>query len=486
MSESNEFLFSLHQFILSVLGLFFLYFAWKDQASGTYEPLKRISAITLASTFAGIFLGLFFYLLNEWGATSLFISLTLALVITLSLFDPKFAVSLFIFMLISRPWEFFKSPLMLSMPRDIFILCLLSFLGQKIIRRQYYFQWNFASTLMFLYASWTFFSLIPSHNAVSAMIEFNDVFIKGIIVYFLIVNVIDKKDYVLPVQSALVLGVSEKAIMAFYKSQVLKEVADGERLTSVGILENSNDIAAIMILAIPFTLSFFKNIGSTFLRYSISVVFLSFYFFLVWESKSRGAVLAIGMLIVAWLWLKAQNKKIATTIVLFGMLASVFAINSIDRKAEDIEGSTSNRKVYWGAAVNMAIRNPVFGIGYHNYPLRLLEFTNGHVGTEGKHKTAHSTWLLALAESGFIGFFFYIGIWLFTLRSSWKMKESHPEFFLALISYGTAISFLSHTYMLYPYILLGLTSAAGQFYARENSCFSVNEIRYGLLTREYS
>lgn len=482
--KGHDFQFTLHQFTLLALTLFFLYFAWKDQVSGTYERLKRVSASVLVPLFIGLFLGLFLLFLQQWGPTALFVALPLSILVTLSLFDPKYAVSLFIYMLIARPWEFFENSMMSSMPRDLFVVCFLSFIGQKIIRRQYFFQWNFASTLVFLYAAWTFFSIIPSQNAVHAMISFDEVFIKGIVVYFLIVNVVDKKEYILPIQSALVLGISEKAIMSFYQSQILKVVADGERLTSTGILENSNDIAAIMILAIPFTLAFFKTFRYPVFKNILGLLIFSFYCFLVWESKSRGAVLAIGTLVIAWMWLKASNKKLASFIVVCGLAFSIVAINSIERKAEDIEGSTSNRKIYWTAALNMAVRNPAFGVGYSSYPHRLMEFTNGHVGTEGRHKTAHSTWLLALAESGFMGFFFYIGIWIFTFKSAWGMRETHPEFTLALISYGTAITFLSHTYMLYPYILLGLTVAAGQFYAKQTEAPVASGLSGALLTKE--
>ncbi len=422
--ESLEFQFTLHQFALSVLSIFFVYFAWKDQAAGTYDRLSRVSSKTIVALFSGLLIGLFAMFMQEWRASALFIALPLSMLIILSVFDPKYAVSLFIFMLISRPWEFFTNPLMSSMPRDLFILCLISFLAQKIIRKRFYFQWNFASTLMFLYAAWTFFSIIPAHNVVKALIDFDDIFIKGVMVYFLIVNVVDKKEYILPIQAALVLGITEKAIMSFYKSQILKVVADGERLTSTGILENPNDIAAIMILAVPFTLAFFKNIKYCMIKYTLGLLVFSFYCFLVWESKSRGAVLALGTLVIGWMWLKAQSKKLATLIVVGGLALAVFAITSIERKAEDIEGSTSNRKIYWTAAMNMAVRNPVFGVGFSNYPVRLLEFTDGHVGTEGKYKTAHSTWLLALAESGFMGFFFYVGIWIYTFKSAWGMRNS--------------------------------------------------------------
>jgi O-antigen ligase len=466
MITGDDFLFTLHQFIISTLCLFFVYFAWRDQAAKTFDRLEHVNLKIIGPLLIGIFLGLFMLFLYEWGSLGIIISFAFALLITFSIFDPKYAVSFFIFLLISRPWEIFKDQMMAGMPRDIFILCFLSFIGHKIIRKRFYFQWNLASAFVLFFAIWTFFSIIPSGQIVGAMIDYEEVFIKGIIVYFLIVNVVDKKEFILPVQSALVLGITEKALMSFYNSIFLGKVSDGDRLTSVGIFENSNDIAAIMILVIPFTLAFLKGITNTIIRYFLGLIIFSFYFYLIWQSKSRGAVLGVGALAVAWFWLQAKNKKVASFIVVIGMITSLGVMSLIKRDAEDVEGSTSNRKIYWGAAINMGIRNPLFGVGYNGFPLNLLTYTDGHVGTEGKHKTAHSTWLLALAETGIVGFGFYVGIWVFSFKSAWVMRNDHPEFLLGMLSYGTAITFLSHTYMLYPYILLGLTVASGQFYIK--------------------
>ena len=483
MIAGDDFLFTLHQFIISTLCLFFLYFAWRDQAAKTYDRLERVSLKVVAPVLIGLFVGLYFLLLKEWISGGVVLPLAFALLITLSIFDPKYAVSFFIFLLISRPWEILKDQMMSGMPRDIFILCFLSFIGHKIVRKRFYFQWNLASAMVLFFAVWTFFSIIPSGQIVGALIDYNEVFIKGIIVYFLIVNVVDKKEYILPIQSALVLGITEKAIMSFYNSIILGIVSDGDRMQGIGILENSNDIAAIMILVIPFTLAFLKEIKSSIIKYFIGSLIFSFYFFLIWQSRSRGAILGVGTLAVAWFWLKAQNKKMATFIVIIGMSASLGVMSLIKRDAGDIEGSTSNRKIYWGAALNMGVRHPVFGVGYTGYPLNLLTYTNGHVGTEGKHKTAHSTWLLALAETGIIGFIFYCGIWIFSLKSAWAMRFAHPEFLLAMLSYGTAITFLSHTYMLYPYILLGLTVASGQFYMKQNEEVPTKGLEGALLAK---
>jgi hypothetical protein len=83
--------------------------------------------------------------------------------------------------------------------------------------------------------------------------------------------------------------------------------------------------------------------------------------------------------------------------------------------------------------------------------------------------TVHSTWLLALAETGFVGFFFFIGIWISAFISAWKIKYTHPEFILALTGYGVVITFLSHTYMLYPWILLSASIATGKFVSKKTS-----------------
>lgn len=484
MYVSDPFLFSLHQFVLLTLCLFFLYFAWKDLFSGTFDHLKQSNRRFVGGILVAIWLGMSGLLLIEWGAQGIILALCFGFLISFSIYDPKYAVAFFVFLLISRPWELINNPMMASMPRDIFMLCFLSFLAHKIIRKRFYFQWNYATACVLFFAIWAFFSLLTADHMTYGMMKYEEIFSKGIIIYFLIVNVIDKKEYIMPVQTALVLGITEKALMSFYNSAILGKVADGDRLLSVGILENSNDIAAIMILAIPFTLVFSRSMKSKVAKFLyISVVF-SFYGYLIWQSKSRGAILGVGALLVTWYWLQAKNKKIASFMVVAGLIMSLGAMSLIKRNDEDIDGSTSNRKIYWMTAIKMGIKRPLLGVGYYGYPFNLLTYADGHVGTEGQFKTAHSTWLLALAETGIPGFIFYMGIWFFALRASWTMRYAHPEYLMALASYGTAITFLSHTYMLYPYILLGLIVASGQFYLTSKEKVQINGLEAAKLRQE--
>lgn len=460
LEESYTFL--VNQFTTALLCLFFIYSLWRDYNGQSSAAFKRLDIKIIVPLFASIFVSLFVYFLSSFGVPAFFLAFCFSLAITFSIYDPKYAVSFFIFLLISRPWEIFPNELMLAMPRDVFFICFVSFLAHKALKKQFYFEWSLTTLLVLTFAAWTFFgAAVAGHSAV-ALNEYSEVFIKGIIAYLLIVNVIDREDVILPVQCALILAICEKAAVSFYKSFILGDVASGDRLTSVGILENSNDIAAILILGIPFLVMFFKDLRPKALGYFFALIGLSVLVLLVWQTKSRGAILSLGALTVTALWLKAQNKKIATILVVLGSLTAIGLVSTIKRDAADLEGSTSNRIIYWKAGLNMGIRNPLFGVGLAGYNRNLLQYAEGHVGTEGKNKTIHSTWLLALAETGIPGFLSYMMLWPLALIAAYRMKEKRPEYFLAIIAYGLAISFLSHTYMLYPYILIAMTIASAR------------------------
>jgi O-antigen ligase len=105
----------------------------------------------------------------------------------------------------------------------------------------------------------------------------------------------------------------------------------------------------------------------------------------------------------------------------------------------------------------MAIRNPVFGVGFWGFNRNFQAYAiGGDTGSEKTNMTAHSSWVLVLAESGFMGLFLFVALWAYTAYRAWLLRNTEPEYFMSLAGYAVAISFLSHTYLLFPYILLGL------------------------------
>ena len=108
----------------------------------------------------------------------------------------------------------------------------------------------------------------------------------------------------------------------------------------------------------------------------------------------------------------------------------------------------------------MAIYHPLLGVGFGQFPENFETYATEIAGEYGQ-RTAHSTWILALAEGGWIGLFllgslYYVG----AIRGAVRIFSEDPSWFFAAMSYGTAITFLSHTYLLFPYILIAIISSA--------------------------
>jgi O-antigen ligase len=405
--------------------------------------------------------GIFAVLIDVWEGRGLFLAFEFSLLVTFSLIHPKYAISFLVYLLLSRPWESYGDQMMLSMPRDISYLAILSLGAHKIIKKQFYFRFNIGTVIILFFSAWVFMSAFFSQHSDEAMYQYTEIFLKGIILFILIQNGIEKPADMLPVKTVFVLAILEKCFVSFYKSNLMElptiVEAASERLESVGILSNSNDIAAIFVLAIPFTIFFLLKTGLRPFNWLFSGVALLAMTYLVWQSQSRGALLGVFAIFGAYAFINIKSKKIMAAAIVLALIATFGAFKLMNRNAEDIEGSTSNRILYWKAGLNMAVRNPVFGVGFWGFPRNLPAYApDGNVGSEKEHMTAHSSWVLALAEGGFTALLLFGGMWLYAGFAAWKIRLDQPEYLLGLAGYGVSITFLSHTYLLYPYILLAL------------------------------
>jgi O-antigen ligase len=136
------------------------------------------------------------------------------------------------------------------------------------------------------------------------------------------------------------------------------------------------------------------------------------------------------------------------------------------RTSADLEGSTNSRKTYIIAGAWMGIKRPIFGVGFDGYAYSLSKYATGPL-EEADAMTAHNSWILVFAENGLIGFILFVGIYVSSLKMSWQIKGTDPEYLLSLISYGIAITFLSHSYGIYLYLLYAIVAAAKHSSDRE-------------------
>jgi hypothetical protein len=114
---------------------------------------------------------------------------------------------------------------------------------------------------------------------------------------------------------------------------------------------------------------------------------------------------------------------------------------------------------YIKTGLNMGIRNPILGVGYESYEINFERYAT-EILYEWGHRTAHNTWILAFAETGFLGFGFFVMMFWSAIQMSRQVFDQFPEYLVSLVGYAIAFSFLSHTYLLYPYMLYGLIGVA--------------------------
>lgn len=474
MDAFNLFVINTHQVFFGLLAVVFSFFAYRD-----ITAIKDSVSIEKRKFFAMIFVTLFFGLtasfFDSWNSYGMFFSIEFALLVTLSLLSPKYAVSFFVYLLLSRPWETFDNQLMQSMPRDIFYLVALSLVGHKIAKKQMFIRINLGTILIVFFAAWVFLSAFFSNNQSEAIYQYGEIFSKGIIVFLLIQNGFEKKDDMLPAKAALVLAIIEKSIISFYNTMMIEaENTSGvvleegmQRLESVGILSNSNDIAAIFVLAIPFSLFFILKTRVKPFSWILAAVTVLIMSYLVWQSQSRGAMLALFATVGAFFFLKVKSKKHIAIIATLAIVGAFGSFSLMNRKGADLEGSTNNRIIFWKAGANMAVRNPVFGVGFWGFNDNFSSYAiDGDTGSESKHMTAHSSWFQVVAETGFMGLFLFLSLWIYAGFKAWQIRKDQPEYFMSIVGYGVCVTFLSHAYLLFPYILLSLATTQS-FLAKE-------------------
>lgn len=482
MSEINGFISIVHQTFYALLALFYA-----GRAVWELDEIKERSSLEKRRFFVGlfgaVFLGLWFYLQRSWSGEGLFFAAEFAFFVALGLFSPKYAAGFFLFLLLTRPWESVGGPLMETMPRDYFYVAALSLAGFKLARKDFTLRFNGASALLAAFAVWVFVSAVLSSHSALAVRSYTEVFFKGVVVFYLLQNSFEKESDSVPVVAALVLAILDLAVVgarnAFVAQTDMGFESRLQRLEAVGILANSNDIAAVLVLALPFCVFFFLRNGARSWVWPIPVASAGLVCALIWAAQSRGALLAAAAAVFSFFAARIKSKKALFGVFVAAIVAVAGMFGSLNRSASDMEGSANNRAIYWLAGINMAVKNPLFGVGFWGFNENFAAYAlDGETGTEGEKMTAHSAWIQVLAETGFVGFALYLSFWFYAFWRAWEIRLSRPEYLMSLVGYGCAASFLSHAYQLYPYILIALT-ATQSFLVPERKSDSVGSFAGG-------
>jgi len=232
---------------------------------------------------------------------------------------------------------------------------------------------------------------------------------------------------------------------------------DARRITYLGFFGDPNDIGMFFVMNIPFVLYFYAK-GNFFTKITMLLI-LTFIFYGVYITHSRGTALGVVALICIYYLVMKAGKKI----FLAGLLGAPIAIMILLILQSNVDESAHGRLEAWYAGIEMLTSYPL-GIGK-------AAFADHH------GLTAHNSYVLVAGELGIFGYTLWGGALFFTIISGFLFikntksandlsKEQKDELsinktlFFSMSGFMITSFFLSRSYTALLFIFMGMTIAS--------------------------
>jgi O-antigen ligase len=219
------------------------------------------------------------------------------------------------------------------------------------------------------------------------------------------------------------------------------------------------------------------------------VGFLGILLFEILNTYSRGAYLALGVIVFLALWGQRHNPYfwfvgISTAVLALAIMPASYIerFRSLILLVPGTEGGIYQESSFRGRSsemltgLSMFAANPLLGVGAGNYPNNYQEYTQ-FVGLELRsgERDPHSLYVQILAETGIVGAIAFAGLSVFLLLSLHRSKQSieHLPIYeswgpwisaiqLTVIGYLLISLFLHGAYLRYFWIFVALAISAIQ------------------------
>jgi putative inorganic carbon (HCO3(-)) transporter len=237
-------------------------------------------------------------------------------------------------------------------------------------------------------------------------------------------------------------------------------VQEDGRIQYVGIFNDPNDLGLLFVAVLPMAVYLSSRGGWLGLIRLFWLAAAALILYGIVLTDSRGAMLAVGSMVGAWLWLR-RGLFTAATVVGVGM-AGLMMLPSRLQELDAGEESAAGRVEAWYEGLLMFQSRPVFGVGAGNF-------------TEHYFLTAHNSFVLVLAETGYIGFTLWLAFigycfWMMLTLSRYKPVLADPAaekewasqraigttMLVSLCGFFTAAFFLSRTYVIILYFVAAI------------------------------
>lgn len=183
------------------------------------------------------------------------------------------------------------------------------------------------------------------------------------------------------------------------------------KFSSSPLFEDPNNFASYLLISILITIGVKKyNYINKNNKKSITICLVIQVLALI-ITLSRSAYIGLVIAILVNLTLDKKFKVLKG--ILFFLLMIAIILGAINIFNTDY--SAMSRIALWETAVNMSINNPIFGVGLANFPIYFLKYLKGNILMMNPHP--HNLFLRISAETGIVGLFLFINIYLEPIKN---------------------------------------------------------------------
>ncbi len=249
-----------------------------------------------------------------------------------------------------------------------------------------------------------------------------------------------------------------------------------------GTIANSNDLAAHLLLAVPFVLFYVIKPKSAPVVRILGVVAVGLGLYQILHTGSRGALVALAVTAVFVLITGSARQRVAVVVgAPVALIALVVLIPSSTWKrltsfsenesaSDEALESSAARQYLFRQSLIYTLHHPVFGVG----PGQFSSYEGGTMTSQGMrgnwHET-HNTYTQVSSECGLPALFFYLGALFSSFGLLVKTRKAAAAagneeiataafcLLIGMVAYTTATVFVSFAYRFYLPAISGLIVA---------------------------
>ena len=290
---------------------------------------------------------------------------------------------------------------------------------------------------------WSVLTIIPAINPQLSFLQLTFYFTQIMSFIFILVYIDDLKvDFKTYLQFIVVFFTIAELVPTMYN--YLNDIVEygkpfSRKLVYRGVTGNINILAFSLLIKFPLLFYFFLKSKN---KIAYLALIISSFFVIIQITKTRGAILSLGLItlliLIACLFNQKNQKKyfnilgnnLAHALILIISISSIFLLDnylekhvfqtsstSINRIASitNDDFSTNSRIRYYSQAIESIIQNPMLGIGVGNWEIIGVDKDSQNMDAYIVPYHVHNDYLEIAAESGIVGSILYFSMILYVL-----------------------------------------------------------------------